>query len=343
MGGVWLVNFFYGFPIWACLAIAFIPAAITALVVRPFAKTLVEDQGTTVLRDRVFGLASAAFVFVVALSTNTLWQQDVDIASAAREMVVSAQEVVLQVDQEELSNRDEIVEALSDFLREVNASETQMGPLLGTPEVNQALKDARSLIFASTDSIDNQDSMDSAFKELIQDRGDYLSALNQPGIPDILWVAVIILGLLLIATFALYPIARSRRFSTTATAVAVFAVGLIQLPMWVLNSSTQVEKMVQPYLADGVGEAIPTDPPIVGQMVAAVAVATLGVAIAGALFYFGQRKLSHHHSEPPAAEYFSQHDLLTQIRDSLQSMESAGATNTGQSELGGSAPDDRQS
>ena len=73
---------------------------------RPFAKTLVEDHGTTVLRDRVFGLASTAFVFVVALSINTLWQQDVDVASAAREMVVSGQEVVLQVEQENLPNRD---------------------------------------------------------------------------------------------------------------------------------------------------------------------------------------------------------------------------------------------
>jgi hypothetical protein len=339
---VWLENFFYGFPIWACLAIAFIPAAITALVMRPFAKTLVEDQGTTVLRDRVFGLASTAFVFVVALSTNTLWQQDVDVASAAREMVVSGQEVVLQVEQEKLPNRDEIVEALNDFLRAVNATETQLGPLLGTPEVNSALEETRELIYADPDLIDKEGLMDAAFQQLVQDRGDYLSALNQPGIPDILWVAVIILGLLLIATFALYPIARSRRFSTTATAVAVFAVGLIQLPMWVLNSSTQVEKMVQPYLADGVGEAIPTDPPIVGQMVAAIVVAGIGAAIAVGLFYFGRRKLLHHEAHPEE-EYFSQHDLLTQIRDSLKSMEGAGATSPSQSEPGDSTQDDRLS
>ena len=339
---MWLENFFYVFPVWACLAVAFIPAAITALVVRPFAKTLVEDQGTTVLRDRVFGLASTAFVFVVALSTNTLWTQDIDVATAAREMVVSSQELVLQVDREELPNEDEIIEALNGFLRAVNESETQIGPLLGYPEVTDALKEVRALIFANPDLIDNEGLMESAIKQLVQDRGDYLSALNQPGVPDILWIAVVVLGLLLIATFALYPMARSRRFGTTATAVAVFAVGLIQLPMWFLNSAKKEKKMVQPYLADGVGEAIPTDPTIVAQMAATIVVVGIGAGIAAALFYFGRRKLSHHHAAPLDDEYLSQHDLLSQIRDSLQSMEATGASRPGEPTSDDSSPAGRE-
>ena len=322
---MWLENFFYEFEIWACVAIAFIPAAIVALVVRPFARTLVEDPGTTVLRDRVFGLASAAFVFVVALSTNTLWNQDVEVASAAREMVISGQEVVNAVEREELSNEDQIVDALDDFLRAVAANEIRLGQLLATQPVNDALNKAQELIFINGDAIDKESTLDDAFQRLIQDRGDYLSQLNQPGIPDILWVAVIVLGLLLIATFALYPIARSRRFTRMATAVAVFAVGLIQLPMWVLNSSTQVEKMVLPYIVDGVGVAIPTDPPIVGQLVASIAIAAVGTVLAGLLFYFGQRKLAHHSKAHSEKKYYSQHDLLTQIRDSLHSMENVTA------------------
>ena len=318
---MWLENFFYEFPVWACFVIAFIPAAVTAIVVRPFARTLIEDGGTTVLRDRVFGLASAAFVFIVALSTNTLWNQDVEIANAARSMVTSGQEVAQTADRESLPNKDEIEASLNEFLTLVAVNETEQGPLLGDRNVNQSLRDLSEVIFGNELSDQQYSSLDQSYQTLVDDRSDYLSALNQPGVPDMLWLSVIILGLLLIATFALYPVGRSRRFSNTATAVAVFAVGLIQLPMWVLNSSEQVAKMVDPFISLGVGESVATSPPIVAQLVVTVAIVTVCAAIALGLFFWGRRNFSHKTFQKPETDYNSELDLLNQIRDSLRSIE----------------------
>lgn len=318
---VWLENFFYQLPIWACFAVAFVPAAVAAVVIRPFARTLVEDGGTTVLRDRVFALASTAFVFVVALSTNTLWTQDADIANAARSMVTSGQELAQTTERTELQNHDQIVESLNRFLNLVADQETEVGPLLGADDVNESLRDLREVIFSNNVSDQDYSSLDQSYQNLIEDRSDYLSSLNQPGVPDILWIAVIILGLLLIATFALYPIGRSRRFSNTATVVAVFTVGLIQLPMWVLNSSEQVAKMVDPFISLGVGESVTTSPPIVAQLVVTTAVAMVGAAVALGLFVLGRRRFSRKNFKRVETDYNSELDLLNQIRDSLHSIE----------------------
>ncbi len=318
---MWLENFFYEFPVWACFVIAFIPAAVTAIVVRPFARSLIEDGGTTVLRDRVFGLASAAFVFIVALSTNTLWNQDVEIANAARSMVTSSQVLAQTAERTPVPNQDEVVTSLDKFLNLVAVKETQVGPLLGDRDVNQSLRELREVIFSNELSDQQYSSLDQSYQTLVEDRSDYLSALNQPGVPDMLWISVIILGLLLIATFALYPVGRSRRFSNTATAVAVFAVGLIQLPMWVLNSSEQVVKMVDPFISLGVGESVATSPPIVAQLVVTVAIVTVCAAIALGLFFWGRRNFSHKTFQKPETDYNSELDLLNQIRDSLRSIE----------------------
>ena len=72
---MWMQDLVFALPILACVIFAFAPATLVAIIVRPFSDELDAGRRTEKLRASLLAIVATAFVFIVGLSTNTLWRE----------------------------------------------------------------------------------------------------------------------------------------------------------------------------------------------------------------------------------------------------------------------------
>lgn len=248
---VWFQPFVYSLSVWACILLAFVPAALVAAIFRPLSVELGRDSATSSLRSALIALVSTAFVFAASLSTNTLWGNVSDVSTSVRDMAVQERELIRLVENYEGSAAaDDLLQLVEKYNDAVIESELYPGSLKGNSEINDIVEEIHDYVDDLAATSDVAKRMEDRLTDFLDSRDTYLTALNDPGVPDNVWFAVIILGLLLVAVLALLPIGESRRFSSLAVVGVVFAVGLIQLPMWILSSFAAVRTVAVAPLAD---------------------------------------------------------------------------------------------
>lgn len=240
---------------WQCGLLAFIPAVLVALLALPIGFRLSPESDDANERGRLISLVAAAFAFIVAFSTNTLWSQDLAIAQSARtvgqssdEMIQAAQDVNDQLASgvrtqlevfDEYSARQDVVVGIGDessgiggVLNELSSTLTQ-GPQ-STPATAAAYE-----------------TFHAAYKQ-------YLLDLNSPSIPNLILLVIVVLGAIMAGAIASSPKKRTNLASRGLLALSVFVIGLYQFPLWVLSSRKIVVSAVHPYLTTVDGSEAPS-------------------------------------------------------------------------------------
>lgn len=230
--------FAYQMPLWACIVVALFPPMIVAVVVRVFARPGSTDEADSAKVDRlgrVIAILSTAFVFTVTFSTTNVWSQDSSIYDAANQMTQTSlaitQEIAYAVPEEATAADQQLEALMTAFPYDVNevsikASEQSVAQMR---EFHQ---------WASSVSLppDERTYVDARLTDLDREWRHWLTTLNAPGIPDVMWLLITLLGLMLVGAVALLPHGADPRHETTLLFTFAFIVGVMQVPLWVLDS-----------------------------------------------------------------------------------------------------------
>ena len=227
---------------------AFFPVLLIAAVCRPLSFVLESDAGTNNLRKALTGLLVTAFAFLTSLSTNSLWSNANDVSASVRDMTVQERELMRLVENYESGNAEELEQLFVEYNQSVIQTEMQPGSLIGNQGINDLVQEIRDLVDDTATNSDVTNRLQGRMKEFVESRDNYLTALNDPGVPDVLWIAVAVLGIGLVGFLALIPVGHSRRFSSLVMLLIALAIGVIQMPMWVLSSYSYVELNAVPTL-----------------------------------------------------------------------------------------------
>ena len=220
---------------------AFFPVLLIAAVCRPLSFVLESDAGTNNLRKALTGLLVTAFAFLTSLSTNSLWSNANDVSGSVRDMTVQERELMRLVENYESGSAEELEQLFVEYNQSVIETEMQPGSLIGNQVINDLVQEIRDLVDDAATNSDVTNRLQGRMKEFVESRDNYLTALNDPGVPDVLWIAVAVLGIGLVGFLALMPVGNSRRFSSLVMLLIALAIGVIQMPMWVLSSYSYVE------------------------------------------------------------------------------------------------------
>jgi putative NADPH-quinone reductase/uncharacterized membrane protein len=323
---VWFEDLVYAMPLWALMVVAFVPAAITAVMMHPLSYLLDASENTEKLRSSLSALVGTAFVFLVSLSTNTLWRDTSTLTGAVTDLAVQERDLYLVLRQTAPEDAEKLLELVDTHNRLILDRELFDGALAGNEEIDQVLVEINNLVDSLPADLPELDQVKSDFEEFLISRDDYLSSLNFPGLPDVVWFAVITLGMFFVALLALQRRGKSRRFAGMAIAGVVFAVGLIQLPMWTLSSFWMIRHMTEDSLIDAVQPAGGPGAVYTGQVIAAIAMLAF-LLIVVVLAWRWERQDSQIKQEEEAvdeelvdAEIVQEQlrDVLTDIRDELR-------------------------
>ncbi len=227
---------------------AFFPVLLIAAVCRPLSFVLESDAGTNNLRKALTGLLVTAFAFLTSLSTNSLWSNANDVSGSVRDMTVQERELMRLVENYESGSAEELEQLFVEYNQSVIETEMQPGSLIGNQGINDLVQEIRDLVDDAATNSDVTNRLQGRMKEFVESRDNYLTALNDPGVPDVLWIAVAVLGIGLVGFLALIPVGHSRRFSSLVMLLIALAIGVIQMPMWVLSSYSYVELNAVPTL-----------------------------------------------------------------------------------------------
>lgn len=227
---------------------AFFPVLLIAAVCRPLSFVLESDAGTNNLRKALTGLLVTAFAFLTSLSTNSLWSNANDVSASVRDMTVQERELMRLVENYESGNAQELEQLFVEYNQSVIETEMQPGALIGNQGINDLVQEIRDLVDDAATNSDVTNRLQGRMKDFVESRDNYLTALNDPGVPDVLWIAVVVLGIGLVGFLALIPVGNSRRFSSLVMLLIALAIGVIQMPMWVLSSYSYVELNAVPAL-----------------------------------------------------------------------------------------------
>ena len=325
---MWFQDLVYLLPTWVCIAVAFVPAMLVALIMRPLSYVLDTSKQTEKLRSSLSALVATAFVFLVSLSTNTLWRETNSLSGAIGDMAVQERDLYLLMQQKAPAEADRLLDLLARHNELVLAEELRDGATVGNAGLDQVIADLTNLVDDLDPDLNQLDRIKSALDDFLYSRDEYLSALNLPGIPDIVWFAVVMLGIFFVALLALQHGSKSRRFTGLVMGGVVFAIGLIQLPMWTLSTFYMDVRMAEASLVEAANPMGGQVASITGQVVVgltAIGVLVLLVVVTG---LWERRRLQIDRQQEVEDEDVVEgevRDVLIEIRDEMRKERAAGA------------------
>lgn len=140
-------------------------------------------------------------------------------------------------------------------------------------------------VTAAAQSAEDVELLTTSYSNLVQSGQDYLEALNAPGIPDVYFIAIVLVGLVVAGLIAVHSPRVPTKFSTLMLLTAVFIVGLLQLPLWVLNSRFFERRLLDTLRFDQSTNATAT-----GQTIVIILVALLLIAVVAVLTWRARRQ-----------------------------------------------------
>ena len=235
-----------GLDWWGCILAAFVPSVLIALIALPIGSRIKAEHDDSAMRGRMIALVSAAFAFIVAFTTNTLWTQDLAIAESAR-TVGQATSEILQVSREVGPDFEaQVREQLKEFDRASESRDLDAGLTEGSTGAKASVNQLSKLL---TDSSKSDAETTEAFDTFHAEYRQYLLNLNSPSVPNLILLVIVTLGMLLAGALASSPRTGTWMSARTFVALSVFVVGLYQFPLWVMNSRKLVLDAVHPYLS----------------------------------------------------------------------------------------------
>lgn len=105
-----------------------------------------------------------------------------------------------------------------------------------SPTAKEAIVEFRQ--WASSLQLDDgaRAEVDFLSRELAEAYGERLVAINAAGIPDVMWLLIFGLGLVLIGFVSYSPPGSTPRFESMMVFLFALVVGTMQIPLWVMNS-----------------------------------------------------------------------------------------------------------
>ncbi|MCH9816616.1 MAG: hypothetical protein K0U64_09240 [Actinomycetia bacterium] len=254
---------------WLCVAGAFLPGLVIALIALPIGGRLEPATDDAEARNRLIALVAAAFAFIVAFTTNTLWTQALDISTSARTVGQSTTELLQTARQVSPAFDEQARSLLKQFDQASESRDSQAGLDEGSTGVNSIMNSLSDLMTASPDSTSDTSA---AFQTFHDNYLQYLLDLNAPGVPKLVGLVVILLGVVLAGVIAASPRQRTRMSTRVFLALSVFVIGLYQFPMWVLNSRELILEAVHPDLSPLDSASAPSNDGLIAAAVLLVVV-----------------------------------------------------------------------
>lgn len=232
----------YSLPLWACIAVALVPPMTVVLIVRFLARSRTGDGEPGNAKQKLIGMLTTAFVFSVTFSTNTVWSQDSQVYTSANQVVQTGLAILDEVEYVAPSQVGEGEQLFTAVIQSLPSDINEL-TLKASPESKQAMRDFRdwSLNLDVTDS--EQDIVTSLMSTMNGDWRAWLVSLNGPGVPDVIFLMIVFLGLLLVGTVAYSPLGANAKSEFASVFMFGLVVGMIQIPLWVLNSEGFVNVM----------------------------------------------------------------------------------------------------
>lgn len=278
--------FAYQLPLWACIALALLPPMLLVLFFRLLPHRFATDDTAKAKHQIVVSLLSTAFVFSVTLSTNTVWSEDQKIYDSANHIVQTNLAILdqvgyaapdqLSVGQEHFRN---LLEALPDDINEES--------IAASPESKQQMRVTQQWIASLKLSGQDKEAVDALAQTLQQEWYAWLVAINASGLPDIVWLTLAVVVALLLAAVSLMPMGNHQRYETLLVFSFGLGVGILQVPLWVLNSQGFTDA-----LAGSVFNEFTQTAPSFGRLLGGIVFALL----LATLFYLVLHTLDRRHS-----------------------------------------------
>ena len=241
---MFIENALYFFPIWISVACALLPPMVVIIGIRLFRRREITNRATLTTRGTLQALLSTAFVFSVTFSVNQLWSQNSKIYEAATEVAQSGVDLVDAVDQVDPLAADALTTQFTLFLEAADRDSLDIA-LSGATAATDILKDIRAELSELPADSDQAKAIDTAYESVHSARRAWIAALNAPGIPDVIWINIIVLGLVFAGVIAASPPGNYPRYETEIVALAGIVIGFFQIPLYVLNSREYVQTLTR--------------------------------------------------------------------------------------------------
>jgi len=216
---------------------------VVIIGVRLFRRSPLADSATLAMRATLYALLSTAFAFSVTFSVNTLWSQNTQIYDAATNMAQAGVSLAETVDEVDDKVANELVAEFKTFLEQVKADSKDIS--IGGAELpTKTLQGIHAKVSQLSADPDQAKRIEAAYEEIVTARQAWLRALNSPGIPDVIWLNIALLGLVFAAVVASAPPGKSQRYETGVVAMSGLVIGFFQIPLYVLNSQAFVLTLV---------------------------------------------------------------------------------------------------
>lgn len=193
------------------------------------------DDSAKAKHQLVVRFLSTAFVFSVTLSTNTVWSEDQKIYDSANHIVQTNLAILDQVEYaapDQLAEGQEhfrkLLEALPDDINEVS--------IAASPESKKQMRDTQQWIASLNLAGQDKDVVNALAQTLQQEWYEWLVTINASGLPDIIWLTLAVVVVLLLAAVSFMPTGSHQRYETSLVFSFGLGVGILQIPLWVLNS-----------------------------------------------------------------------------------------------------------
>ncbi|MCB1291672.1 hypothetical protein [Mycolicibacterium sp.] len=282
-----VANTVFFFPWWALVLLAVLPPALAAAAAFPIRRLIPDSEAVVDARTKLVLLGISAYTFTVGFSVNTLWYQDIELNDAALAFDFRVS-LLKDAAQDHAAALPADIDGKIDALRqpEVVADAVSVLPRQNAAfsrawdELNLAWADAPAAALADLKT--HADEAELAFYKLAQ-------SANSPGVPGIILVVIVLLGMLLAGTMVAAPrtAGNSRKENAAIDWLMVAGVAIISLTqwaLWVLNSRDFVLSMILPNFAGEVRSLTALQFSVFGAVVLAP---LLGVAV---LLRFSSRR-----------------------------------------------------